>query len=104
MEYRTFVQQLTPPRAVFADVVNIVTVVVFDLLVLYFFGVKSLIYLAAGNIFGGGLHPMAGHLIAEHYTFVKVRPPHPPCITNTHPLSCTYQIHMEIIFYRTFIN
>ena len=58
--------------AVFADVVNIVTVVAFDLLILYFWGLKSLIYLAAGNIFGGGLHPMAGHLIAEHYTFVKV--------------------------------
>ena len=51
---------------------NIGVVVAFDALVLYFFGIKSLAYLLCGNIFGGGLHPMAGHLIAEHYTFAKV--------------------------------
>ena len=27
-------------------------------------GVKSLVYLLAGSLLGGGLHPMAGHLIA----------------------------------------
>lgn len=45
----------------------------FDGLVLYFGGIKSLAYLLLGNVFGGGIHPMAGHLIAEHYTFAKVR-------------------------------
>ena len=56
-----------------ADLVNIAAVVVFDVFVLYFWGIKSLAYLFCGNILGGGLHPMAGHLIAEHYTFAKVR-------------------------------
>jgi sphingolipid delta-4 desaturase len=60
-----------PKPMVLADVVNIVTVVAFDVVLLYTCGIKALIYLAAGNILGGGLHPMAGHLIAEHYTFVK---------------------------------
>lgn len=55
-----------------ADVVNIAVVVAFDALLLYFWGFKALMYLLTGNIFGGGLHPMAGHLIAEHYTFIKV--------------------------------
>ena len=54
--------------------VNIAVVVAFDLLLLYFCGIKALMYLLTGNIFGGGLHPMAGHLIAEHYTFIKVGP------------------------------
>lgn len=58
--------------AVVADVVNIAVVVAFDALLLYFWGFKALMYLLTGNIFGGGLHPMAGHLIAEHYTFIKV--------------------------------
>ena len=42
----------------------------FDAAVLYFWGVKSLTYFLAGTLLGGGLHPMAGHLIAEHYCFV----------------------------------
>ena len=35
-----------------------------DVGVLYFLGIKSLVYLLAGSLLGGGLHPMAGHLIA----------------------------------------
>ena len=35
-----------------------------DAAVLYFWGIKSLVYLLAGSLLGGGLHPMAGHLIA----------------------------------------
>jgi sphingolipid delta-4 desaturase len=54
-----------------ADLVNIAAVVVFDVAVLYFWGLKSLAYMFCGNILGGGIHPMAGHLIAEHYTFAK---------------------------------
>lgn len=51
---------------------NIAVVLSFDAAVLYFCGVKSIVYLLAGTVFGGGLHPMAGHLISEHYMFVKV--------------------------------
>lgn len=42
-----------------------------DVYVLYFWGVKSLVYLLAGSLLGGGLHPLAGHLMAEHYMFMK---------------------------------
>ena len=52
--------------------VNVALVVGFDVGVLYFMGFKSLMYLLIGVVLGGGLHPMAGHLIAEHYMFLKV--------------------------------
>lgn len=54
-----------------ADFVNIGLCVTFDVAILYFMGIKSLLYLALGSLMGGGLHPMAGHLIAEHYMFLK---------------------------------
>ncbi|CAK0780311.1 hypothetical protein CVIRNUC_005008 [Coccomyxa viridis] len=54
-----------------ADVVNVALVVGFDASILYFMGFKSLMYLLIGVVLGGGLHPMAGHLIAEHYMFLK---------------------------------
>ena len=55
-----------------ADLVNIAVVIGFDLALLYFWGVKSVAYLLLGSLMGGGLHPIAGHLIAEHYMFLKV--------------------------------
>ncbi|KAJ3114835.1 Sphingolipid delta(4)-desaturase DES1 [Phlyctochytrium bullatum] len=33
----------------------------------YFYGVVPILYLAVSVLFGGSLHPMAGHFIAEHY-------------------------------------
>ncbi len=59
-------------RAGTADVVNVALVIGFDASILYFMGFKSLMYLLVGVVLGGGLHPMAGHLIAEHYMFLKV--------------------------------
>ena len=53
--------------------VNIAVVLGFDAAVLYFCGFKALIYLLLGTVMGGGMHPMAGHLISEHYMFIKVR-------------------------------
>ena len=52
----------TPAAA--ADFVNWGLVIGTDVGVLYFLGIKSLVYLLAGSLLGGGLHPMAGHLIA----------------------------------------
>ena len=49
----------------------------FDAVMLYTCGWKALAYLLIGTVMGGGLHPMAGHLIAEHYMFAKVLPPAP---------------------------
>jgi sphingolipid delta-4 desaturase len=43
----------------------------FDAAIYYAFGGKSVTYLIIGTLLGMGLHPMAGHFIAEHYTFLK---------------------------------
>jgi len=45
--------------------------ILFDLVLVYFLGLKSLIYLVAGTLLGLGFHPCAGHFIAEHYEFTK---------------------------------
>jgi sphingolipid delta-4 desaturase len=61
---------IKPKKPTMADAINWVTVIGFDLLVLYFLGGKSLVYLLMGTIYAGGLHPMGGSLIAEHYMFL----------------------------------
>ncbi|ERM95205.1 hypothetical protein AMTRI_Chr07g31300 [Amborella trichopoda] len=40
-----------------------------DLFLVYFCGWKSLAYLILATFLGGGMHPMAGHFISEHYIF-----------------------------------
>jgi len=42
-----------------------------DILVYYFFGLKSIVYLFASTLIAGGLHPSAGHFISEHYVWIK---------------------------------
>lgn len=51
------------------EVINFIAVIGFDIAVLYFWGWRSLLYLLLSAPLGGGLHPLAGHLIAEHYMF-----------------------------------
>jgi sphingolipid delta-4 desaturase len=60
-----------PKKVTGGDVVNWILVMGCNAAILYFWGLKSLVYLFAGSILGGGLHPLAGHLIAEHYQFEK---------------------------------
>jgi len=52
------------------DAIAWVIQISFDLLILYAFGGKALAYLGLSSILGLGLHPCAGHFIAEHYVFV----------------------------------
>merc|ERR550534_3188700 len=42
----------------------------FDYAVAVYLGPKAIMYMLLGNLFGLGLHPMAGHFIAEHYLFL----------------------------------
>jgi sphingolipid 4-desaturase/C4-monooxygenase len=60
-----------PKQAGKEELINFVAVIGFDAVVLYLFGWKSLLYLLLSAPLGGGLHPLAGHLIAEHYMFRK---------------------------------
>ena len=49
------------------EFINITCTVLFDLAILYIWGIRGLLYLVLGTLFGMGLHPVAGHFIAEHY-------------------------------------
>ncbi|KAK7025362.1 sphingolipid delta-4 desaturase [Paramarasmius palmivorus] len=46
---------------------NVVAQLVFDFLLVKFFGIKPFLYLIMSSFFAGSLHPCAGHFIAEHY-------------------------------------
>lgn len=60
-----------PKKPKFWEVANLAAVVVFNGSIWYFMGFKSLFYLLMSTVLGMGLHPMAGHFIAEHYTFIR---------------------------------
>jgi len=49
------------------EYINIASCVLFDAIIFYFFGLQGLCYLVFGTLLGMGLHPVAGHFIAEHY-------------------------------------
>lgn len=60
-----------PKQPGWQEFINWTTCIVADIFVLYFWGLKSLLYLLLSGLLGAGLHPLAGHFIAEHYVFVK---------------------------------
>jgi sphingolipid delta-4 desaturase len=62
---------LIKPKPVrFWEALNLVVQLSFDVAIWYLFGYRSLVYLILGTLLGLGLHPAAGHFIAEHYEFV----------------------------------
>lgn len=60
-----------PKEIVALELVNWAIAIAFDACLIYSFGIKSMCYLWFGTILGLGLHPIAGHFIAEHYVFIK---------------------------------
>ncbi len=63
---------LVAPRAPCKwEIINLVVQVAFDAAVYLYCGPKALLYLLVGTLLGMGLHPLAGHFVAEHYSFVK---------------------------------
>ncbi len=60
-----------PKTITFLEVVNWIIQITFDAIIFYMFGVKAISYLWIGTLLGLGLHPIAGHFIAEHYVFIK---------------------------------
>lgn len=66
----TFRPMLTAPKTPKKmDIINWVVVMGCNALFLHFWGVKSLCYPLISTFLGFGLHPMAGHLVAEHFVF-----------------------------------
>jgi len=53
------------------EAINNIVVLSFDVALVYFVNWQALAYLIASTLLGMGLHPVAGHFIAEHYAFVK---------------------------------
>jgi sphingolipid delta-4 desaturase len=62
-----FVKPKTPG---FWEAVNWLACVAFAVFVYHFWGAKAVTYLVMSGVLGAGLHPVAGHFIAEHYVFV----------------------------------
>lgn len=64
---RPFVVRPKPPSRL--ELINVVIQIVFDFLLVYFWGFKALYYLLIGTLLAMGPHPMAAHFVAEHYMF-----------------------------------
>jgi len=61
---------LTRPKPITTtQFINIIVQASFNLLIWRVMGWTSLIYLISGTFMAMGLHPVAGHFIAEHYLF-----------------------------------
>ena len=65
--FRPFYVKPKPPS--WLEILNTVIQIIFDLLVVYFCGIRGLLYFVGGTVISMGLHPMAAHFIAEHYMF-----------------------------------
>jgi len=59
---------IKPKKAGFWEFVNALSVFAFDVVVYHTLGGWALAYLVTGTLLGMGLHPAAGHFVAEHYT------------------------------------
>ncbi|GMI51135.1 hypothetical protein ScalyP_jg2354 [Parmales sp. scaly parma] len=58
---------VNPKEPSFWEFVNYGTAIAFDAIIYKFYGFSGLLYLVIGTLLGMGLHPVAGHFIAEHY-------------------------------------
>ncbi|XP_048386498.2 sphingolipid delta(4)-desaturase DES1 [Stegostoma tigrinum] len=62
---------INPKPITYLEITNLIVQLTFNLLVYYFWGMKSIVYMLSGSLLGMGLHPISGHFIAEHYMFLK---------------------------------
>jgi sphingolipid 4-desaturase/C4-monooxygenase len=60
-----------PKKITYLELINLAIQATFDIALYFTLGIKSLSYLWLGTLLGLGLHPIAGHFIAEHYVFLK---------------------------------
>jgi len=58
------------PKAIhLLEIINFIIAFIFDGLMFYFFGGKTVAYFLLSTTLGLSLHPISGHFIAEHYVF-----------------------------------
>lgn len=62
---------IKPKPAIDIEIVNRIIIITSDLLILYFWGLRSLAYLFFGLYLGSSFHPLAAHFIAEHFEFTE---------------------------------
>jgi sphingolipid delta-4 desaturase len=62
-----------PKPANTMEIVNWIVVVLFNITFGSMFGGKAILYNIVSTLIGMGIHPAAGHFIAEHYEFVKLQ-------------------------------
>jgi len=55
----------------FMEIVGLIAQIIFNGIILHFFGWKSMCYLILGSLLGAGIHPLAGHFVGEHYMWGK---------------------------------
>lgn len=53
------------------EFINLFAVVLVDMAIIHSLGIRAFGYLALSTFLGMGWHPVAGHFIAEHYTFIR---------------------------------
>jgi len=53
------------------EAINWGAIIAVDLALVYFWGPKTFFYMLLSSLLGSGLHPLAGHFIAEHYVFIQ---------------------------------
>lgn len=66
---RPLIMNPKPPTKL--ELINTIIQIIFDGIVIYFFGWRMVAYLIIGSLLAMGLHPVAGHFISEHYMFAK---------------------------------
>jgi len=58
-----------PKPAGLAEAVNLLSCLAYNIFLYQVAGHKAIMYLFLSTFLGGGLHPIAGHFISEHYVF-----------------------------------
>ena len=62
---------ISPKNMSRLELINNIVVLISDLILIRITGVFGLFYLLLCLVLGHGLHPMAGHFVAEHYVFTE---------------------------------
>ena len=83
------------------ELLNTTAVIAFDVAVAYFWGPSALLYLLVSSVLGMGLHPVAGHFIAEHFVFPALNTPQQKLANNNSEPLETYSYY-GFVNYLTF--